>query len=83
MAVIEGVVASVRSDADLTVLTVFPICHSPIRRIMPESPVELVLPREAWQTYEGHRDHAIHMVGRGGVIEYGCADNVIALIRSH
>jgi hypothetical protein len=83
MAVIEGVVASVRTDPDRTVLTVYPISHSPERRITPERALDLVLMREPWQTDESHRDHANHMVGRGGMIEYAERGNVIALIRNH
>ncbi len=83
MAVIEGVVASARTEAELTVLTVYPIASLPVRRIAPESAMELVLMREPWQTDQSHRDHAQHMVGRGGRIEYAEGGNIIAIIRSH
>lgn len=84
MAVIEGVVASARTDADHSVITVFPIEHDPQRRIAPEGAVELLLRKESWQTEQGHREHVQHMVGRPGFIEY--ADNgapFIEVIRSH
>ena len=83
MATIEGVVASVNTDNDHAVLTVFPISSSPMRRINPDKAMDLVLMREPWQTDESHREHANHMVGRGGTIEYADGGNVIALIRSH
>ena len=83
MAFIEGVIASARTESELTVLTVFPIAAGPSRRLVPEDAVELVLRREPWQTDESHRDHAQHMVGRGGRIEYAEGGNVIDLIRSH
>lgn len=83
MAVIEGIVASVRMDMEHSFLTVYPIDAAPARRVAPENAIELMLRREAWQTDEGHRDHVMHMVGQGGFIEYADgAQPVIATIRT-
>lgn len=82
MAVIEGVVASVRFGGEHSVLTVYPIQADPERRVAPEEAIDLTLRREAWQTDEGHRDHARHMIGQGGIIEYAEAGRVIATIRA-
>lgn len=84
MAVIEGIIASVRMDAAHSVVTVYPIETLPKRRIAPEGAVELLLRREPWQTEQSHQDHLDYMVGRPGFIEYaGDGAPFIELIRNH
>lgn len=80
MATIEGVVASAECSDDHCVLTIFPIVDRPDPRVSPEGALDLTLERQPWQTRESHRDHARHIVGRRGVIEYD-ERNTIAVIR--
>lgn len=70
MNTVEGIVARAAYAEGTATITVFPLIGAPLPHIDPSAAIDFAIPREEWQTVEGHKAHVDHLVGRGAIIEY-------------